>query len=214
MLKNLPALKSAYQTAAELRRQIREHEELGPNAREQLNSRTQAVAAANEVVKNHAGGFTSPDRVAHQCTAKICLDEAIAAQGASAQGLATLLGMLERLRTREADANTELRGHTDEAVSEIIRSHKTSIEKDQKLRQVMLDIYSANILATHVHNYGAAGFFQQEVTISSIAGSVSSDWCRLVSEFFREAFSAPSQAELEAELAAFKKKYGFLGLEK
>lgn len=211
MLKNLPALKSAYQTAFELNRQVRENEELKQKAGEQLNSRTQAVAAANDVVKKHAGGFTSPERVAHQCTAKSRLDEAIADQGASAQELATLLGTLERLRASAADANAELLGHANEAISEITRSHKISIEKDQKLRQMILDVYSSRILATHVHNYGVTGFSQQEVVLSF---SVHSDWYRLVSEFFREAFTEPSQAELEAALVAFKEKYGFPGLEK
>lgn len=211
MLKNLPALKSAYQTSFELRRQVRENEELMPNAREQLNSRIHAVAAANDVVKSHTGGFASPERIAHQCTAKIRLDEAISDQGASAKELTTLLGTLERLRTSLAAANVELLGHADEAISEITQSHKISIEKDQKLRQMILDIYSSRILATHVQNYGVTGFSQQEVVLSF---SVHSDWYRLVSEFFGRAFTEPSEDELKAALVAFKEKYGFSSLRK
>lgn len=211
MLKNLPALKSAYQTAFELRSQVRENESLMPNAREQLNSRTLAVEAANKTMQNHIGGFMSPERVAHQCTTKSSLDNAIADQEASAKELTTLLGTLERLRAGYEGANTELRGHADEAISAIIRSHKISIEEDKKLRQMMLDIYSAHILATHVNNYGVTGFSEQSVILSV---SPNSDWYRLVSEFFREAFTEPSQAELEAALVAFKEKYGFAGLGK
>lgn len=211
MLKNLPALKSSYQTAFELRRQVRENEELMPNAREQLNSRTHAVAAANNAVKNHTGGFESSERIARQCTAKTRLDEAISDQEASAKELTTLFGTLERLRTSLADANVELLGHADEAIFEITRSHKISIEKDQKLRQMILDIYSSRILATHVRNYGVTGFSQQEVTLSF---SVDSDWYRLVSEFFGGVFTEPSEDELKAALIAFKEKYGFSSLSK
>lgn len=200
-MKNIQAL---YKSILEIRRQIKESESLKPIAEDQLNSRTRIVEAARKAVEDLAlRGNSSADSVARQYIAKTHLDAAIAGQEPFAKDLAALLSTLDRLHASERDAKAELLLLTDEVISEITRSHEISINKDQ--RQMMLDIYSANLLSSRMQLHGVVAFSEQDLS-GPFDWTV---WNSVVEQFFNKAFPEPSRDELQAALVAFKKKHGF-----
>lgn len=201
-MNNLPALKSSYQAASEIHRQIVESGSLILTTEEKIRNRLQAVEAARktcEIVtgKRLVGAATDADQFAAQNK----LDAAIADHNEATTELAALHSAIYRLKVSMIDVKADLENQTNAAISEIMVANKISIKENEKLRQMLLEIHSAYVLASHVQVAGAAGFANKDVFYSP--------WSDLLTNIFREASPDPSHDELEAALAAFKEKYGF-----
>lgn len=175
-MNNLPALKSSYQAASEIHRQIVESENLRPSAEKKFNDLTAVVEGTRQNYEATSSGvFASPETSARQCAIKSCLDKAIADQGEAAKELALLLGTISRLRINAENVKAELVPQTDEAISGITSGHDTSIKGDERLRQMLLEIHSARALSVHVNTQGIRGFSVQDILISPFSNSTLSD---------------------------------------
>lgn len=207
-VKNLSALRAAYQTAAEIHRQIKESESL----RSKIEAESQVLCAAVEsarkefevVAGGHLVGSASDGDLS---AAQSKLDAAIAARDGATRKAGILHGAMHRLSVGAIGAKAELSVQAEAALSEITEAHECSIKKNEKLRQMLLEIYSAGIVSNHVQAGGVAGFAAQSVPLPGLSG-----WHDLLRCVFNEAFPEPSHDELEAALAAFKEKYGLHAL--
>ena len=148
MLKNLPALKSAYQTASELHRRIVESGSIVSGSDEKIHDLSKDVEVARKhleiVTGDHLVGVAS---AADRASTQNKLDAGIAARDGAISDLSVLRSAIHRLSVNSNDAKADLGSCTNAALLEITQSHETSIKENEKLHQMLLDIHSAGILA-------------------------------------------------------------------